>query len=143
MPTAEITHIRMQTHGRNLDHMVEIKTVSLHADMRDFSSRILGTHRALLSCNPKHQKQEIHSVKHGICPIAEFTYGRSCQVSSSICDHGLDMCSLFPPRNETTKYEVETPNLSSRGQVSKDVIDRKVMASVGLFWDRKVVLMVD
>jgi len=40
-----------------------------------------------------------------------------------------------------TKYEVEAPNLTYTGQVLKDHIGHKIMASV--FWDREGVLMID
>jgi len=49
--------------------------------------------------------------------------------------------SPFQPRNETTKYAVEAPNLTSSGQVLKDHISHKVTASV--FWDREGVVMID
>jgi len=47
----------------------------------------------------------------------------------------------FRPRNETTKYVVEAPHLTSSHQVSKDHIGHKVMTSV--YWDREGVLMID
>jgi len=47
----------------------------------------------------------------------------------------------FRPRNETTRYAVEAPNLTSSSRVSKDHIGHKIMASV--FSDRDRVLMID
>jgi len=50
-----------------------------------------------------------------------------------------DMYLPFGPRHETTEYAVETPNLTSIGQVLKDHIGHKALASV--LWGREGVVM--
>jgi len=44
-------------------------------------------------------------------------------------------CAFHFDSNETTKYVVEAPNLTSSGQISTDHIGHKVMVSV--VWDRE------